>query len=475
MRLLETLKVLLSSGTGKVGTGFFLLLVVVSLYVVTVYPWDFGPRFWNNPTVWADNPKNAPPAWSNIFSKLKRVAHTTFSATEPTQVIAGTETDTRLYTFELNYDFDEPPTFTSFTLAGVTYYAEPPIITLSLARPDGKEILLYRHIVRSPEPGESFPVSRYMVSPYRVYLSGDSTVLFNVADFSRQELGLEIPLSQLRGMVDKILFGLPAGEGGQDFAVLRGKYTISVTAQVYHPKDTIGEVVFVLGGSVYGVMGTDALGRDLATGLLFGFPVALLIGLVTAILTTIIGTFIGILSGYQGGRTDTFIQRSCDILANVPLLPILIFLIFILGQKLGLVILILVAFGWPGLTILVRSMVLQYHSSQLVEATRALGASPWRIMFRHILFQIAPFVLAQMIFFTPAAILAEAGLSFLGLGDPSIPTWGQILESGFSTGAVYTGYWWWVLPPGLLIVLAAMTFVLLTLGMEPVVNPRLRR
>lgn len=97
-----------------------------------------------------------------------------------------------------------------------------------------------------------------------------------------------------------------------------------------------------------------------------------------------------------------------------------------------------------------------------------------RIMFRHILFQITPYVFAQMIFFTPAAILAEAGLSFLGLGDPSIPTWGQILENGFRTGAVYVGYWWWVLPPGLLVVATAMTFVLLTLGLEPVVNPRLR-
>ena len=96
-------------------------------------------------------------------------------------------------------------------------------------------------------------------------------------------------------------------------------------------------------------------------------------------------------------------------------------------------------------------------------------------MFRHIAFQIAPFLLAQMVFFTPGAILAEAALSFVGLGDPSLPTWGQILEQGFGTGAVYLGYWWWVLPPGLLIVATAMTFVLITLGLEPVVNPRLRK
>ena len=135
----------------------------------------------------------------------------------------------------------------------------------------------------------------------------------------------------------------------------------------------------------------------------------------------------------------------------------------------------MIVIGWPGLAIVVRSMVLQMRTGQLVEATRAIGASNKRIMFRRLLVQVAPFVFAQMIFFTPAAILAEAGLSFLGLGDPSIPTWGQILEHGFRTGAVYIGYWWWVLPPGLLIVATAMTFVLLTLGLEPVVNPRLRK
>jgi len=403
------------------------------------------------------------------------VEHTVFTATEPTRVIPGAGMDTLGYTFDLNYKFDEPSTFVSFALHDITYTSRPPIITLLLQRPDGKEMLLYRHVVRGPDPGEDIPISRYMKSPHRVYLSGESTVLSNVAGFLRQEFGQDVSSSDLRGKVDRVIFGIPTAEKGQDFAVLDGNYTIIVLAQVYHPEDSIGEVVFVLGGSVYGAMGTDSLGRDLATGLLFGFPVALLIGLVTAVITTIIGTFMGILSGYKGGKTDTIIQRSCDILANVPLLPILIFLIFILGQRLELVILILIVFGWPGLTILVRSMVLQYNSSQLVESTRALGASSWRIMFRHIFFQIAPFILAQMIFFTPAAILAEAGLSFLGLGDPSIPTWGQILERGFSTGAVYAGYWWWVLPPGLLVVLAAMTFVLLTLGMEPVVNPRLRR
>ena len=137
--------------------------------------------------------------------------------------------------------------------------------------------------------------------------------------------------------------------------------------------------------------------------------------------------------------------------------------------------LILVAFGWPGLTIIVRSMVLQIRSSQSIESAKSLGASQWRIMFRHVFPQLAPFIFAQLIFFTPAAILAEASLSFLGLGDPSIPTWGQILENGFRTGGVYVDFWWLILPPGILIVITAMIFVLIALALEPIVNPKIKK
>jgi peptide/nickel transport system permease protein len=119
-------------------------------------------------------------------------------------------------------------------------------------------------------------------------------------------------------------------------------------------------------------------------------------------------------------------------------------------------------------------MVLQVKTAAFVEAARALGASRMRIMIRHIFPQVAPFVFSQLVFLVPGAILAEAALSFLGLGDPSIPTWGQILEYGFRSGAIYVGFWWWILPPGLLIVLTATTFVLLALSLEPIVNPRLR-
>ena len=480
-RWLETLlsndafRVLLSTGTGRLGLLFFMLLVGVSLYVVVAYPLDFGLKQWNNPLVWADNPKSVPPVWYRFIDKSKQPAHQVFSASTPYSVqVAGTA-ETRLYTFKADYDSEGIPTFLSFSLSDVHYQEAPPVVTVRLLRPDGRQVTLLRQVVRGPRPGETPPYSRYVDSPLRINLSGNDTTLSGTSDFLRREFGIDTAPRDLVANVEEALFGVPEGLDPTGFEALPGEYTVEVSAVVRDSRDSIGNVKVVLGGGSYGLMGTDSLGRDLIKGLLFGFPVALLIGLTTAVTTTVIGTFMGILSGFTGGKTDMVIQRSSDILVNIPLLPILIFLIFILGQKLWLVVAILVVFGWPGLAIVVRSMVLQVRAGQLVEATRALGASRWRIMFRHIFFQIAPYVFAQMIFLVPGAILLEAGLSFLGLGDPSIPTWGQILESGLRTGAVYVGFWWWVLPPGLLVVGTAMTFMLLTMGLEPVLNPRLRR
>lgn len=474
VRIGDALRVLASSATGKAGIILLLALAAVSIYVLVAYPLDFGTQRWSNPAVWADNPKAVPPAWVNLFTGRRRVAHSTLTATSPTDVAQAGAARVLTYRMPFDHPYDEFPTFLSFTIADVTFEGRPPLVTLSLARPDGETVRLLRHVVPGSRPGEEPPIARYSETPLRLLLSTDSAVLGSLAAFHSEQSGTRVTERDLRGLGEQAAFGALVPGDTPTFDLLRGEYAFVVDVTAAAEGDSVGSVRAVVGGSVFGVMGSDAQGRDLAVGLLFGFPVALFIGLLASTLTTAIGTALGVISGYWGGWVDTAIQRLSDIVANVPLLPILIFMVFVLGPNLLLIILMLVAFSWPGLTILVRSMVLQLRSGQLVEATLALGASRWRIMFRHIFPQTAPYVFAQMIFFTPAAILAEAGLSFLGLGDPSIPTWGQILEQGFRTGAVYVGYWWWVLPPGLLIVLTAMAFVLLALGLEPVVNPRLR-
>ncbi|MBI2172153.1 MAG: ABC transporter permease [Chloroflexi bacterium] len=467
-------RVVLSTGSGRVGAVFLAALALVSLFVLVRFPLDFGSTRWNNPAVWADNPKAAAPAWTRLWAGDGAVGHAVFEAAQPsTRGLLG-EGEQRDYVFTYDYTGGKLPTFMALAVSDVRFTSRPPVLTLAVRRPDGRVLTLSQTVVRGPRPGEPPPYLRHQDAPLRISLSGDPEALASVKEFLAQEYRVNLAAEALQGKVADAVFGAPSEGSPGQFQPLPGVYVFTLQEVAGSPSDATGSVKLVLGGSVYGVMGTDALGRDLALGLLFGFPVALAIGIATSLFATAIGAALGILSGYLAGKTDLAIQRLSDIWSNVPLLPILIFLIFILGQKLWLVVVIMILFGWPGLTIVVRSMVLQIRSGQLVEATQALGASKGRIMFRHLLFQIAPFLFAQMIFFTPGAILAEAGLSFLGLGDPSIPTWGQILESGFRTGAVYVGYWWWVLPPGLLIVATAMTFVLLTLGLEPVVNPRLR-
>lgn len=471
MRLRDAMRTLAASGSGRVGLALLAVLVGVSVYVVLTFPLDFGLRSWNNPAVWADNPASKPPAWVNLLPGADRPAHRTLDAPH---ALTAAEPTAR---FTTRFRADAPPSFLSVTLRDVRFANDPPVVSARLRRPDGIVVPLLDHVPPGRRAGEPGPVTRYADTPFRLLLSAHEDALVAAQDLlaSGPSRGARVPIAALQGRLEQVLFGQITGDGLQRFAPLRGDYVIEVDAVLHDARDAVGGVRIVVGGGAYGAMGTDSQGRDLAKGLLFGFPVALVIGVTAALLVTAIGTFFGVLSGYGGGATDTVIQRVSDILNNVPLLPILIFLVFILGQKLWLVILVLAAFSWPGLTITTRAMVLQLRTGQLVEATRALGASRWRIMFRHILLQIGPFVIAQMVFLTPGAILAEAGLSFLGLGDPSIPTWGQILESGFRTGAIYVGYWWWVLPPGLLVALAAMTFALLALGLEPMLSPRLRR
>ncbi len=465
------------SGVSKLGVAFLIGLSAISIYVLVSYPLDFGLRLWNNPPIWADNPKAVPPAWTSGFGGESLVEHANLVATEPVNVTESDGSRTLTYEFSIDYGYDNFPSFTSLSITNATFQRRAPQFTLFLERPDNTTLTLLKEVAPAKRSEEEPPVTRWAEPPRRVYLSGEDKVASAISSFLSRNFKVKLSREQIDRMgPERALFGVPEEQNETlSWNVLKGVYRVRVEAVMFDPKDTVGEIKYVLGGSVFGAMGTDSLGRDLAVGLLFGFPVALFIGFVTSTLTTVIGAAGGVASGYLGGKIDLVIQRAADLVYNVPLLPILIFFTFAVGHGLWVVVIVLVAFGWPGLAIIVRSMVLQVRESQFIEAARSLGASRRWIMFRHVFPQVAPFVFSQLIFYTPSAILSEAALSFLGLGDPSIPTWGQILQLGFQSGGVYVGWWWWIVPPGLLIVVTAVTFVFLALGMEPVVNPRLRR
>ena len=474
MRIRQIRDALIKTPVGLLGLLSLCAQVVLSVWVVVSYPDDFGNRVWSNPIHWVDNPKAAPPAWIRRVDSQPRADHWQAVRGEPETV--EEKGRNLIASWNIPYSVEEGavPAFLALTVRDVRFEARAPLLALTLIRPDETRVRVLRHAVRGPREGEEGPYERHFDDPLRIQLSADESTLSSLQEFLAEEYGLQRDAEEIRPRVMDILFGVPdaAGDG---FTPMSGEYVFLFQTATRAEGDGIGSVELVAGGDAFGRMGTDSIGRDLAQGLLYGLPTALVIGVVVALLSTSIGTVLGMTSGYLGGTADTVIQRLSDIVANIPVLPLLIFLLFIIGPNLTVIIGILIAFSWPGLAIQVRVMVLHMRSSQLIEAVQSLGSSRWRVMYRHILPQIMPYFLAQIIFTAPSAILAEAGLSFLGLGDPSIPTWGQILEAGFRTGGVYVGYWWWIVPPGLLIVLVASTFMLLSLAIEPVVNPRLRQ
>jgi peptide/nickel transport system permease protein len=471
----SALRLFLTSASGRAGLALFALMLLLSLWVLVTYPLDFGSAQWSNPAYWANNPRNAPPSWSASLTRRAAVPQTVVELAAPAETTTIPAGEIRLFQAPIAFTYDAAPTSLLLTVNGVTFQSRAPAILVSLTRPDGGQIRLGSVPIRGPRPGETAPYRRLYDVPERISLADQPAAADALARFYAERYpGVDTP-TNLLGVLPAALFGVPAADGSGRIEPLTGDYQVEVQVVVANPEDEIAPMQVTLGGTVFGIMGTDNLGRDLWRGLMYGFPVALLIATLTSLLSTFIGASLGIFSGYAGGATDSVIQRASDIVSNVPTLPLLIFLVSILGRHLWLIMLVLVAFSWPGLTILVRSMVLQLREGQLVEAARAMGAPRRRIMARHVFPQVAPFIVAQMIFFAPGAILAEAALSFLGLGDPSIPTWGQMLEAGLRTGAIYVGYWWWILPPGMLIVVTALAFMLLALALEPVVDPRLRR
>ncbi len=470
------------SWTGRAGLVLLGLMIFVSIYVLLTMPLDYGTKIWSNADYWKGYPKMVPPDWYRALFDRSLLPHTVMRLEQPSSssiaVHGGSQVRVLTYIFTYSYESPTYPQNVRVAIYGVMVKnpSLPIVVKISLDRPDGRIDQLYFNIIGIPRQLAGQKI--YTPVPLDINAYGNNYMANQLSSFFFTRYGLSInPADIALFGVERAIFSAPASpKNASSLEPLNGIYRFTIEIQLTDPQDTIDMVTLAVVGRAYGIMGTDFDGRDLAQALLFGFPIALAIGFVTSAVVSIIGMILGVLSGYYGGILDEVVQRTADVLGNIPLLPLLILLTFITPTDLRLEIIVvtLIVFGWAGLAILIRSMVLSIKAEQYIEAARALGASNLRIIFKHIAPQVMPYTIAQLIFFVPTAILTEAGLSLLGLGDPSIPTWGQILSRVLDKGAVSIA-WWWVLPPGLLIVLSAVTFVLIALALEPVVDPRLRR
>jgi peptide/nickel transport system permease protein len=221
--------------------------------------------------------------------------------------------------------------------------------------------------------------------------------------------------------------------------------------------------------------GTDDLGRSILTEVIWGARISLLVGFASTLISIWIGSAIGLAAGYFGGKPETVMMRLTDWFLVIPFLPLAIALASILGQSLGVIIFVIGVTSWPGTARVVRAQVLTVKTRGYVERARALGASNWHVVTRHVLPNVFPLIFANTILVVAVAILSETTLSFLGLGDPLHVSWGTMLEFAYAAGAPTTGQWWWIVPPGVAIILVVLAFTMCGYAMDEILNPRLRQ
>ncbi|MEV6626031.1 ABC transporter permease [Amycolatopsis sp. NPDC051106] len=222
-------------------------------------------------------------------------------------------------------------------------------------------------------------------------------------------------------------------------------------------------------------LGTDNFGRSVLLMTVWGSRISLLVGFSAALLSVIIGTLIGIAAAHFGGWVSATLLRFTDFFLVLPSLILAIALSAVLPKGVGTIIVAIGLTAWPSTARLVRAQTLTIESRPYIERSHALGGGHLHVIGKHVLPGVMPLVLANTTLVVGNSVIADATLSFLGVGDPNSVTWGLVLESALNNGAISRGAWWNVLPPGIAIVLVVLFFTLVGRGLETVLNPRLKK
>ena len=418
------------------------LLVFTAVYALVKIPYTEAIRLWRGgEEVWYQNPKFAPPAWINFFSSKKYAesfAVRTLDGTMTNEVTPGAEgTSTMLasYTFDFSYDYYPQDLILYLTSQ---YNDKQPFISVEWITPDGREI----RIVNTA-------------------LTRKQTYRFS------QDAKLKTKLKAKE--VIPALFSDPATGD-----LIKGEYQLRITGATFEPDSDIN-VEFVSHGQVYGLAGTDQARRDLTVPLLWGAPVALAFGLIASLGTSVLTMVIAALGTWYGGWIDELIQRVTEINLVLPFLSILIMIGTFYSRSIWVIL---------GATILLsiftgaikgyRSIFVQVKESAYIEAARAYGASSPRIVFLYLIPRMIPLLIPGLVSSVPAFVFLEASLALLGLGDPVLPTWGKIIQDANANGALYRGYYYWILEPATLLMITGLGFAMLGFALDRVFNPKLR-
>jgi len=442
----------LKSKMGIAGITILAILVATSIITIIAIPLETFQE-WNNPENWISYPKVATPIWVNFFMTEKIPEHMIL---ESPNIETNSQGAISLasHQFGLIFEYNDFPN--DFIYEFSAEYQDSPLLQMSVIRPDGIKLELL---------STSLPFSSSKTIHSERIFSTDSAIKKNL---SLQSKIFTFDLNELSS--EDIVFSKTKTNES-----LKGKYIFLIDMYSVNSQAQIIESKLIIGGKAFGLMGTDELRRDLAIGLLWGTPLALFIGLVVAFASVTMGLLYGVYAGFKGKKTDETMMRFNDVIYALPVLPFLIILSVTISNSIFVMVGFLMIFGWVGIAKVARSMSLQIKTRGYVDAASMMGQKDSKIILKHILPQLLPYAFASIAISVPAAITTEAGISFLGLGDPSFPTWGQILYDANTFGAAARGLWWWIIPPGVMIAITGLAFVFIGNALDVIVNPKLKR
>lgn len=425
-----------------VGLVIIALLVVVAGYAVIKIPYNDAIRLWRGgEDVWYQNPKFAPPAWFNFFTAKKLPVSFDVKTSNGSMVktvtpgAQGTSTIQINYTFDYQYDSYPQEMLLYFT---PKYAAKQPFVSLAWLTPDGRKIR----------------IDDLAVSPdLTLRISQDQRLIQRLKGADPMQALFEDPKT------------------GQ---IVKGKYQLQMLGTAFEPGSDI-DAEFVFHGQLYGLAGTDQARRDLMIPLLWGAPVALAFGLIASLGTLVLTMIIAAIGTWYGGWVDELIQRITEINLVLPFLSILIMIGTFYSRSIWVILGVTVALSiFTGSIKSYRAIFMQVKESMYIEAARAYGASDFRIIFTYLIPRMIPLLIPGLVSSVPSFVFLEASLAVLGLGDPVLPTWGKIINDADTNGALYKGYYYWIMEPAVLLMITGFGFAMLGFALDRIFNPRLR-
>jgi peptide/nickel transport system permease protein len=433
--------------TAIVGAVVILVLIGVAIYTMITIPYQKAIVLWRGgEDVWYQNPKTVPPEWFNLFTSKKEPISFVINAQKGnlTRTVKthsdGSSTITLTYTFDYKYD-DFPQDIALYF--DTKFLKKQPFASLVWLTPDGRKINMANFA---------------LPNQYTYRFSQDSVLQ-----------------TKLKGVDPMIaLFADPKSANPKNPVPIKGTYQLVITGIAWEKNSDITSE-FVFQGRVSGLAGTDFYRRDLMVALLWGVPVALAFGLIASVGTTVLTMVIAAIGAWYGRWVDGLIQRVTEVNLVLPFLPILIMIGTLFSRSIWVILGATVALSiFTGQIKAYRAIFMQVKETTYIEAAKAYGASNWRIITLYLIPRMIPTLIPSLVLSVPSFVFLEASLAVLGLGDPTLPTWGKIIDDAFNYGALYKGLYYWILEPAVLLMITGLAFALLGFALDRIFNPRLR-